>query len=513
MPEEPVRITYTRRLIELAREEPDRAALIALDAEGVERVLSRAALASESVRVARALGEIGLDQQSLLVLSLPNCAEHVILSFAGWMHGACVLPLSPALPATERAHVLKAAGESRRKLVIVGPSPGDKVSFDVRELFARSLSLSEEPLPDIVPHPGRAIASAGSTGMPKIIVDMRPHVAVTDPPRKGIVGLTGRRPGQTALVFGPLYHTLSYGTVFSTLFDHGCVVLMARFDAAIALDAIERFRVQALATVPAHLLRMARAFDERARDVSSLESVYHSGAVCPAWLKRRWIELVGATKLYEGFGSTEAVGMLVIRGDEWLEHPGSVGRGEITDVAIRDEHSEELPPGEVGEIFLRWKPFAGYTASAGSETYCYWGAKPARSSGDGFVSVGDLGWVDEDGYLFVADRRVDMIISGGVNVFPAEVESTLSEHPDVGDVVVIGVPDEEWGKRVHAIVQLRDPIDSGRDTDALAGALDRHCRDRLSPVKAPKTYEFVSTLPRNEAGKIRRSQLATERSA
>lgn len=511
MPEDNVPITHTRRLIELAQEDADRPALITLDSQGKERVLSRRALASESIRAARALGEIGLDEQSLLVLSLPNCAEHVILSFAGWMHGACVLPLSPSLPPIERAHVLKAAGESGRKIVMIGQSD-DEADSDVGELFARSLALSDEPLPDVVPHPGRAIASGGSTGMPKIIVDMRPNVSVADPPRKGIVGITGRRPGQTALVFGPLYHTLSYGTVFSTLFDRGCVVLMARFDAAIALDAIERFRVAALATVPAHLLRMARAFDECPRDLSSLESVYHSGAVCAPWLKRRWIELVGPTKLYEGFGSTEAVGMLVIRGDEWLEHAGSVGRGVITDVSILDEQGEELRRGEVGEIFLRWKQGAGYTSTPGEESYCYWGAESARTSEDGFVSVGDLGWLDDDGYLFVADRRLDMIISGGANVFPAEVESALSEHPEVGDVVVVGVPDEEWGKRVHAIVQPRDPEALSRSTDALAGALDRHCRDRLSSFKAPKTYEFVRALPRTEVGKIRRSQLAAARS-
>jgi bile acid-coenzyme A ligase len=235
-------------------------------------------------------------------------------------------------------------------------------------------------------------------------------------------------------------------------------------------------------------------------DFSSVETLYHSGAACPPWLKRRWIELVGAEHVYEGFGSTESVGSLMIRGDEWLEHPGSVGKPQVTDVSIRDEDGREVPTGEVGEIFMRWNGRVGRTGG-----YRYWGSAPARSDDEGYVSVGDLAWRDDDGYVYIADRRVDMIVTGGVNVFPAEVEVALSERPEVRDVAVVGVPDDEWGRRVHAIVETDE------DPTALLPLLVEHCRARMAPPKRPKSYEFVAGLPRNDAGKIRRRDLAAER--
>jgi bile acid-coenzyme A ligase len=182
----------------------------------------------------------------------------------------------------------------------------------------------------------------------------------------------------------------------------------------------------------------------------------------------------------------------------------------VTEVSVRDTVGRDLPAGEIGEIFMRWRPLEG---SAGSSlqgaTYRYWGSE-APSAPDGFVSVGDLGWLDDNGYLFVADRRVDLVITGGVNVYPAEVEAVLSEHPDVEDVVVVGLPDPEWGRRVHAIVSTRLPP---VDPRAFVHELDRHCRESLSSVKTPKSYEFIDTSARNEAGKIRRTQLASERAA
>ena len=155
--------------------------------------------------------------------------------------------------------------------------------------------------------------------------------------------------------------------------------------------------------------------------------------------------------------------------------------------------------GEVGEVFMRRNDVTG-------PTYKYMGSVPAKTTPDGFASVGDLGWVDEDGYLFLADRRVDMIVSGGANVYPAEVEGALAEHPDVDDVAVVGVPDEEWGRQVHAIIQ---PADFGNPPPP--ARLDEHCRQRLAAYKAPKSYEFLRVLPRNQAGKIRKSALVAER--
>jgi bile acid-coenzyme A ligase len=197
----------------------------------------------------------------------------------------------------------------------------------------------------------------------------------------------------------------------------------------------------------------------------------------------------------------ESIGSADVRGDEWLGHPGTVGRPSFdTEVKILDEDARPLPPNELGEIYMR-------RTDVSDPTYSYLGAPQIRATPDGFRSVGDLGWIDEDGYLFIADRRVDMIVSGGVNIFPAEVENAISEHPAVDDVAVIGLPDEDWGRRVHAVIQLRGELPRPSAAD-----LDRHCRQRLNSYKVPKTYEFVDALPRDEGGKIRRSLLLSERS-
>jgi bile acid-coenzyme A ligase len=210
---------------------------------------------------------------------------------------------------------------------------------------------------------------------------------------------------------------------------------------------------------------------------------------------------VGPEHVYEGFGSTETVGAVAIRGDEWLRHPGSVGRPQICDVSIRRVGGATCATGEVGEIFMRWKRGDNSDGEQLSPGFVYWGSPPAKSDDDGFVSVGDLGSFDEDGYLYVADRRVDMIITGGVNVYPAEVESVLTEHPSVADAVVIGVPDPEWGRRVHAVIE---PC-PGVEGPGLLAELDHLCRSRMAGPKVPKSYDLVDRLPRNENGKIRRS--------
>jgi bile acid-coenzyme A ligase len=197
---------------------------------------------------------------------------------------------------------------------------------------------------------------------------------------------------------------------------------------------------------------------------------------------------------------SEGLGGATIRGDEWLARPGSVGRPDRHEVRILDPLGEPLPAGTVGEIYMR--PLA-----AGGPAYEYVGAPPARATPDGFTTVGDLGWLDTGGYLYIADRRVDLIITGGANVYPAEVEAALAEHGDIVDCAVIGVTDEEWGRRVHAIIQPRNPA-----APPVVAILDAHCRARLASYKLPKTYEFVPELPRTEAGKLRRSALVEERS-
>ncbi|HEX4220671.1 MAG TPA: AMP-binding protein, partial [Acidimicrobiales bacterium] len=420
-------VTYPRRLHDLALAEPSAPALTVVEPGGGSVSVTRAELDHRSLALAGALAEAGVTQDSLVLLAIPNSVEFVACAYAVWWLGACMLPLSTKLVAAERAGILAAAAESGRQIITIvadGVQAGG-TDISLSRLLDKARTRPADAPPDrehdIVPFPGRALPSGGSTGRPKIIVDTRPHVAEPEA-SSPLEDLLGRRPGQTALVVGPVYHALPFGTVFGTLFDGGHLVLMTRFDAATALDAIERYVVEVITTVPIQLQRMARVPDVGSRDLSSLVSLYHSGAACPEWLKRRWLDLLGPDHVYEGFGSTEAVGMLVIRGDEWLEHPGSVGRGVTTDVVVRGPDGTSLRTGEVGEIFMRWRPADGSVGSSlQGATYRYWGSEVPPAP-DGFVSVGDLGWLDDDGYLFVADRRVDLIITGGVNVYPAEVE-------------------------------------------------------------------------------------------
>ncbi|HEX4218749.1 MAG TPA: AMP-binding protein [Acidimicrobiales bacterium] len=501
-------ITYTQRIADLALAAPDEVSLVVARTDGSESAFTRSEVYVESLRAAALLEDLGVNYRTLVDVALPNSFDGVVACFGAWWLGACVLPLSPALPNAELELVLESAAESGRKQLLIGDRQTSTVTTISRAAFAERGAFEGAPRSTIVPHPGRALPSGGSTGRPKVIVSLDPLVMQPDAPPNPMSALFGSRPGQRQVILGPTYHTGPFGTLIGGLIEGTLVVLMERFDGTRALELIERHRVNRLFSVPAQLLRMARAADFDRYDLSSLETVYHSGAVCPPWLKRRWIERVGAEHIFEGFGSTETVGALAIRGDEWLEHPGSVGRPMISDVSIRDAEGHECSPLEVGEIFMRFRrpdtrpiePHVGFE---------YWGSPPAKSDDEGFVSVGDLGWRDDDDYVYVADRRVDMIITGGVNVYPAEVEAVLTEHPDVADVAVIGIEDSEWGRRVHAIVEPR----TGCDAADLIATLDEHCRARMAAPKVPKSYDLVTKLPRDDNGKIRRSTLVAATSS
>ena len=250
------------------------------------------------------------------------------------------------------------------------------------------------------------------------------------------------------------------------------------------------------------LQRLAQVPDIDQRDLSSLDWVQQGAALLPVWLGRRWCELVGPEHFFLTYGASERHGYVCCRGDEWLEHPGAVGRGYMgTDIQIIGDDGAILPAGEIGGIYMR-------RATGPEATYMGEDVTPMLTTDDGYFSVGDLGWLDEDGYLYVADRRVDMIVTGAANVFPAEVEAALSEHPAIADVVVVGLRDEEWGRRVHAIVQPTDPSDPPDPSELIAFA-----KGRLAPYKVPKTVELVDAIPRNDVMKFNRAALTEERDA
>ncbi|MDP3856881.1 MAG: AMP-binding protein [Stagnimonas sp.] len=482
--------TPGRRLSQLAAQRPDEIALVVERSEGAPQVLTRLQLEQWANRLAHRLARAGVGPQAMVAIHLPNCAEHVVATLAAFKLGACPMPVSTRMPPAERDALLalgqpaailsddpQLAGISRAEMQALGDCP-------------------DTPPPDAVPQPFKAIASGGSTGKPKLIVSPGAfqYPAMGHP----FVGVLGLQDGDRLYSPGPLYHNQAFLFTQVALFSGGSAVLNERFDAERCFDIIERWRPTVLSMVPTMLLRMLRTAAPERRDLSSVRTLWHLAAPCADWVKRGWIALLGAERVNELWAATEITGITTINGSDWLQKPGSVGRGWNTEILVLDADRKPLPVGEVGELFTR---FAGAPAP-----YRYLGAAPAETYGEGYTSVGDLGHVDADGYLFLADRRVDLIISGGANVVPAEVEAVLTQHPAVRDAAVIGLKDEDLGRRVHALIELRDG-----EPRPSAAELDRHARSQLASYKLPKDYEFVAQLPRDEAGKIRRSALRQER--
>jgi bile acid-coenzyme A ligase len=295
-----------------------------------------------------------------------------------------------------------------------------------------------------------------------------------------------------------MYHTNGFATLFSLLAGDRLVVL-EKFDAARIVDLIEAHGVTTFTSTTLMLQRIADLPDIDERDLSSLVWILQGAAVISETLVRRWIDLIGAERFYQSYGMTEGIGLCAIRGDEWERHPGSVGRGyRETEIRILDPDGNDLPPGTTGEIYMK-------SPSSGMFRYLGGAPLPPRTV-DGFSTGGDLGWLEPEGYLHIVDRRVDMIITGGANVFPAEIESALIDHPGIADVVVIGLQDPEWGKRVHAVIEPADPASPPTEDDVRA-----YAKSRLAAYKVPKSVEFVDAIPRSEATKVSRAALIEAR--
>ncbi len=298
---------------------------------------------------------------------------------------------------------------------------------------------------------------------------------------------------------GPLYHNMPFLFTSFGLMAGSHVVGMARFDPEECLRLIERHKVEFVVFVPTMMQRIS-ALPESVRaayDISSLKVVWHMAAPCPQWVKRAWIDWIGPDKILEAYGGTEGAGGTFITGREWLAKPGSVGKAALGNLRILREDGAEAAAGEIGEVHF---------PAAGKDKFAYVGADQKASASDSF-SLGDLGHIDEDGYLFLADRRSDLILRGGANVYPTEVEAVLDEHPLISTSTVIGLPDEDLGERVHAIIHLRD----GAELDLQAIAA--HLAERLAKYKWPASYELSDAPLRDDAGKTRRSALKSERRA
>lgn len=479
-----VMVSFAQRLRDLAEAAPDRTAVTCGG-----RQVTRSELESRANRFARDLAGRGVATGDFVTVALPNSIDWFVTYVACWKLGAVPQPVSAKLPARELAEIVALA----RSNVVVGAEPGSLDGADCLPVgYESPAELDDGPLPDAVSPAWKAPTSGGSTGRPKLIVSGDPSLVDTDAPPA-----VGMSPDGCLVMPGPLYHNGPAVWCCQALLSGSHVVLLERFDAEATLAAIEEHRADMVYLVPTMMKRIWRLPDDvrLGYDLASLRVVWHLAEPCPMWLKEAWIDWLGPERIFELYAGTEAQAVTIITGTEWLEHRGSVGRPSAGEFMITDLDGNPLPTGEQGEIWLR--------STGDHATYRYVGAE-ARAMEGGWESLGDLGWFDADGYLYLGDRMQDMILSGGANIYPAEVEAAIQEHPAVRSVCVIGLPDEDRGSVVHAIVEADAATLDAAGLLVFAG-------ERLAQYKLPRTVEFVDVPLRDDAGKVRRSALRAER--
>ncbi len=489
-----------RGLAGIARADPDRVALVFGDRRMTFGELDRAANA-----MAHAFAPHVTNPGDRVAVMTGNSTD----SFAVWHGvtrlGALVVPVSTRLKEAEVAYLAQdcaavlvvhdGSAVAGRAAARAGVPALDVSDPAVAEML--SAGRAEPPTEEFLGTPVVAMTyTSGTTGRPKGIARPAPAPARETPPSP-FASFWGFGPDDVHLMCGPMYHTAPSAYALMSLGEGGTVVVMAKWDSTECLALIEAERVTTAQMVPANFIRILEA-DWASYDRSSVRKVLHAAAPCPVPVKRRIIDVFPPDTVWEYYGASEGMAS-VISPAEWLTKPGSVGRPfpGLT-VRIVDEDGADLPAGEVGSIYI---------SAFGGQRFQYHNAPDKTESawqGD-YFTVGDMGWLDDDGYLFLADRRTDLIISGGVNIYPAEVEAALIEDDDVVDAAVIGLPDERMGQKVHAGVELRP--NASRD----AGALTTRLATRLADFKLPRTLEFVDELPREPNGKVLKTRLREER--
>jgi bile acid-coenzyme A ligase len=473
-----VRRSISRILTWHAERDPDRVVVRAPDATLTARELDEL-----STRLARAYQERGVRRDDLVSVVLPNSAELVVACAAVWKAGATPNLLPPDLDPVERAEIEELVAPS----LVVGAAPTPPGVPGIPAGFAPGDELSGDPLPDLWASSWKAPISSGSTGRPKLVLARAP--ALLDPTRQvaPFLPVDG-----VQLVSGPLHHSAVFTYAFRGLMTGHELVILPRFEERAVLRAVEQRRVTWALLVPTMIHRLLRlpAAERAAADWASLETVLHMGAPIAAEDKRALMDWVGPERVVEVYAGSESNGLTMIRGDEWLAHPGSVGRPiGGTSLRILRADGSDADAGEPGLVWMH---------RAGEPTYAYRGATSARTP-DGWDTLGDRGFLDADGYLTVLDREDDLILRGGVNVYPVVVEHALESHPAVRSAVAYGVPDPDLGQRIEAVVDVGDAPDDVLDDVA------RHAAGRLGPERRIAALRRAAGPLRNDAGKVRRS--------
>jgi long-chain acyl-CoA synthetase len=485
---------------------PDKAAVV-MAGSGVE--ISYAELHAEANRLAQLIRAAGLAPGDHLAFCIENQAHFHAVAWGAHYAGLYYTAISTRLTVEEAAYVLNDCGarvfvtsaqQAEVAAELVPLTPG----IEVRLMLDGVVKGYESYEDAIARYAAEEIAdpvagldmlySSGTTGRPKGIKAALPSNPVDTPtPVYGLCALLfGLTADSVYLSPAPLYHSAPLRFTMAVHQGGGTVVVMEHFDASEALALIERYRVTFSQWVPTMFIRMLKLpDDERDRyDLSSLQVAVHAAAPCPVEVKRRMIEWWGPV-LHEYYAGTEGNGFVYTNSDDWLAHPGTVGRNLIGEIHIVGDDGDELPVGEAGTIWF-----------GGNADFEYHNDpdKTAESRDPrGWSTLGDVGRLDDEGFLYLTDRKSYMIISGGVNIYPQETENLLALHPKVADVAVIGVPNEDFGEEVKAVVQPADGCEPGPD---LERELIAYCRGHLADVKCPRTVDFVDELPRHPTGKL-----------
>lgn len=495
-----------------SRTHPDRVAHVM--AGSGEKVTYRQ-LEERSNRGAHALRQAGLRRGDVVALALDNTARNLEIAWAAQRSGLYLTCISIRQSAADIRYILADSGA--RALITSAPLArelfGDTPPAGLALFLAgdgdsalpawEALCAAQPATPLADESPGTdMLYSSGTTGRPKGVKLPLPTGELAEP--NGLTALGSSlylMDEQTVFLSpAPLYHAAPLRWCMAVQKLGGCVVIMEKFDAAAMLAAIEQFRVTHIQCVPTHFVRLLRlpAEERTRRDLSSLRAVFHAAAPCPIAVKEAMIDWWGPL-VHEYYSGTESPGLTTIGPQEWLRKKGSVGRAVVGELRICDEEGNELPAGEQGLIYFANGPEFSYHNDPDKTA--------AAHNRHGWATLGDVGYVDDEGYLFLTDRRDFMIISGGVNIYPQEIENRLLEHAAVMDVAVVGLPEEEMGEQVVAVVQ---PVDWPVDEPALAEELRQFCQRELGGLKTPRQFLFWRELPRQPTGKIAKKALRAD---
>lgn len=494
-----------------AKTTPDKPACIFANTEEVLSYAKMNALANQCAHLFR---HHGLKRGDVVSILLENSIDIFTVAWGAQRSGLYLTAISCKTSAQDLAYILE---NSETKILVVSECLMDTALEALKlsqlhhvELYAtgsktsapsftRALEqCSTQEIADPSPG-GDMLYSSGSTGRPKGIRPALPEGDLTQPvPIMSMgSGLYHMDQDTIYLSTSPLYHAAPLRWALAVHRFGGTVVIMDKFDADTTLRLIEKHQITHATFVPTHFIRLLNLPQQRRQtfDSSSLKAVIHAAAPCPVPVKQQMIDWWGEI-LHEYYSGTEQCGITALSSQEWLIKQGSVGKAVLGSIKVLDENQDELSAGQVGDIYFADGPRFEYYKDPEKTRTAY--------SKQGWATLGDIGWVDEDGYLYLTDRKNFMIISGGVNIYPQEIENLLMTHPDVNDTAVFGISDDEMGEKVVAIVQLND---HSLDHDTETYKLKQFVRQALGGVKCPQIFEFYQNFPREATGKILKQKL------